>query len=452
MFVFFIHIWEYFSFHTPSISYLFVVVCIGQNTSYIAPTQIIAIASRIAASELKKEKKSIPYQRKLTVEDFQERIRDKNYKKKLSELIGNEKNDGLLVAVFSKAIKILSLEQNENLHFPKILIKDFVNNSSELFFFLIYWLLKNNITISKDDEIKIVGRLLYFSWFSMPKQKNKTIKTLWVNESLTNKDFWKQPLTELADGYLIPLVPPGLLRNYFKNDTVRDKVLNFKDETPESFQQSTGAGKEIKNYYLKTWPEMANNFKKDSDECYSKFEAFITALFGSGNKNGCRSMILFAQRDYIRRIFTDYNQFDDLEDTNVPWDWDHIYPTNWTKSEKGNNLRKYKSIIKLNNCIGNIRALSLSENREQQDNLAPSERLDDKIEMNSEIIKNLGGVKGISFIKMNDWQYWDKIKEPNADNKKNHYEAVITRAINIYEEWWVKFSIADIFKIAKKYL
>ena len=40
-----------------------------------------------------------------------------------------------------------------------------------------------------------------------------------------------------------------------------------------------------------------------------------------------KQLILFAQRDYINATFGEYNQMDDVN-TNVPWDWDHIYQVN----------------------------------------------------------------------------------------------------------------------------
>ncbi|MEL1196630.1 hypothetical protein AADX85_16350, partial [Staphylococcus epidermidis] len=71
-----------------------------------------------------------------------------------------------------------------------------------------------------------------------------------------------------------------------------------------------------------------------------------------------RPLILLAQRDYINATFGDYNQMNDIEDTNVPWDWDHIYPSEWVYMKICN-----QGIKDWNNTNGNFRALSLEQNR-----------------------------------------------------------------------------------------
>jgi hypothetical protein len=51
----------------------------------------------------------------------------------------------------------------------------------------------------------------------------------------------------------------------------------------------------------------------------------------------------------------DFNQLENLEDTNSPWDWNHIYPTSWVyqKQYVPDNVRHWTW------TTGNIRALSL---------------------------------------------------------------------------------------------
>ncbi|GHU53637.1 hypothetical protein FACS1894200_14140 [Spirochaetia bacterium] len=162
------------------------------------PTQIVAIASRIALSEVeRKTERKISYQRKLKVGDFQRQIKKKNFKDKLKELIGEK---GQLADVFKTAIAILTLKQHSDLKFPRVLARDFVKNSSEIFFFFVYWLYENKEDFKNtlEEQLKIVAKLLYFSWFSAPKTSVKMVKALWESGEITKKRFWRESITHLT--------------------------------------------------------------------------------------------------------------------------------------------------------------------------------------------------------------------------------------------------------------
>lgn len=122
-----------------------------------------------------------------------------------------------------------------------------------------------------------------------------------------------------------------------------------------------------------------------------------------------------------------------LEDTNAPWDWDHIYPYSWVRGKWyiDSNTRHWT------NSIGNFRILPLEINRSESNVLSPSERLINEAERKS------------SFIEDNDWEYWGKIKARINENDhkmiKYHLSAVITRLCNIYKEWYTTLSIDELF-------
>ena len=116
-------------------------------------------------------------------------------------------------------------------------------------------------------------------------------------------------------------------------------------------------------------------------------------------------------------------EFEGIEDTNKPWDWDHIYPNSWVYG------KRYISVLVkwLINTNGNYRALSYNENRSQSNNESPELRF-----------RNKPVVQSNSFIKENDLKYWleltntdNRLKEenPKVDQFVN---AVLTRIDNIY--------------------
>jgi len=85
--------------------------------------------------------------------------------------------------------------------------------------------------------------------------------------------------------------------------------------------------------------------------------------------------------------------------------------------------------------IGNLRAISLEHNRSESNRESPSERLSDN--------------RSESFINDNDWEYWSKITDRIWENEskkiKIYLSAVINRLCNIYEEWYEKMEIRNLF-------
>ena len=150
---------------------------IGVN--FIAPTQVLSLVSRIVSSEMEKNS----FVKKLTVRDFQRRIKNKEFKEKLREVIQNHNIKDL----FDKALGILSCKDNSLFdgEIPPIIIKQFIKKHQELFLFLLYWLHINSGKAELDDKLKlrIVTKLLCFSWFDF-----RNIQRLW-KEQIENEDF-----------------------------------------------------------------------------------------------------------------------------------------------------------------------------------------------------------------------------------------------------------------------
>ena len=145
-----------------------------------------------------------------------------------------------------------------------------------------------------------------------------------------------------------------------------------------------------------------------------------------------KQLVLFAQREYINSTFGEYNQIDNIEDTNVPWDWDHIYPESWVYQ-----MKNCERVIRdWNGTIGNIRAISLEQNRSENNNISPKTRLAEL-----EIRKK-------SFVLEKDWQYWEQISDRiyMKELSKIHYRAIVTRMIEIYQKYWDDLKIYELIK------
>jgi hypothetical protein len=389
---------------------------IGLN--FIAPTQVISLASRIAWAAINEN--AFPV--KMNVRQFQQRIKQPEFKDKLKKLIEQKVIENL----FEEAINILKCKENDFFdgEIPPVIIKQFINKSQELFLFFVYWLyINDNQVINGEIKLKMVAKLLSFSWFEFGN-----IKKLW-DEEINEKDFWEKPLNNHiwwnGEHGIHFLMPPNLLRNYYQQPQI-EKLFLETDRV--DYNDRWGLLHTEKNEIV-TIVEYYNKVKSqkfDLQTANGYFYPFIRVL------QYCKQLILFAQRNYLNSEFSDFNQIENLEDANVPWDWDHIYPSEWVYRKVYCN----QSIKDWNGTNGNFRAISLELNRSESNSLSPKTRL------NTENIRN------IAFVQDNDWQYWQQINDRIWDNKaENHFRAITTRMINIYEKFWIDLKIEDLIKI-----
>lgn len=380
----------------------------GIKLDFIAPVQILSLINRIVASELVGNK----FIKKIDVKDFQRRIKNEEFRDKLRYYVENDD----IKKLFSKAIDILSCKDNSKFEgvISPILIKEFISKNKDLYLFLVYWLhIHREKELTEDIKLKIASKLFVFSWFSFTN-----IPKLW-NEKIGDAEFWTEPINNFmwwndTDGIHF-LIPPELLEKYYNEPLV---IVKFQNNEEDRWDLLGKEGQEIKKYFEKIKEKPINEDNK-------YFSEFIEVI----KKN--KSLVLFAQREYINTSFLEFNQMETLDDTNSPWDWDHIYPSEWVYNRKKIN----KSIKDWNDTIGNYRAISLEHNRSRGNTQAPSEITDEEEQKES-------------FIDINkDWKYWQKIQNRINDDKiENHFKAVTTRMVNIYRKFWEDMKIQEIIK------
>lgn len=381
--------------------------------SFISAPHIISMVSRIAQTELTNGE----FIGKMDVRTFQTRIKNIEFRNKLTELIGENENSQISLA-FKKAVAILKDEQSSII--PPVLVKDLIKKNPEVFLLLIYWLYKNpDAGIGDKLTTGILAKFTVLCWFGLDTPKY--VKEVW--KSVKDEDFWVTKFSkEQSEKFITVLVSPQLLEAYYKNPLVIKEANHILNQSKKEGDLIVDETRAIIELFRRIYTEDI-----DEQRINSIWWEFFRRLFWG------RSIIIFAQRDYVNSQFKDFNQIEDLQDTNVPWDWDHIYPSNWVYYQQNVDLVK-----KWNSCIGNFRVLSLSDNRREGDKIPPCERLDDEY---SKIID----VKQKSFIKENDWEFWSQIKLEIKDNDQNqrcyHTKAIIYRTLNIYREWWDKLMI-----------
>jgi hypothetical protein len=402
---------------------------------FIAPSRIISLVSRLVQSD----HNNGDYPHPIGVTEFRNRIKTapKKFTNKLKELIGDNENKPAAI-LFESAIKILQLYDDINV--PDVLVKNLINSTPDLFLMLLQWLYKNNNpSLSNGEKRKIFGAFSALCWFG--HDNNRFVREIW--ENLKERDIWnkrilRKPFYHNNEFIMYPLVQPEVLREFLlKWVVLKGKTWN---------ELYTMDGDSLSEQYKQI---LERKFEKEEAR-KEKIDGIWTIFIEKLIKN--KSMLLFAQRDYVNKKFKDFNQIEDLEDTNIPWDWDHIYPNKYIFGLRyvDDNIRHWSG------TIGNLRALALEDNRSLGDK-SPAEKLKPKEEDAKERGLSIEELQkqwlNESFIE-NDWEYWENISDRiyDGDKKgiKNHLKAVINRLCNIYAEWYTTVYIGDLFNFGNK--
>jgi hypothetical protein len=392
------------------------------DVKYIAPSKILNLFARLTQIELKGD--SSTYQKNMSLVGFRRAFSTKDFKKQLIAYIEKKENgNSKAKQLFDAAIEIVAFEQK----LPKIYIKNQISKSLDLFFVLLVYLHKNEglCDIEKNKIHKDFHSLALFN-----ENQKKTARALFKNLNEDQFQNWEESVKKLRkeQPYLaFPLIKSSdfkevqnlILTKYLEKRGLpfhnRDFVRNiFKDHlTKISFLEYNKTKKEEET------DEDFNN--RQLDAATNHWLDFANKIYWD------KTFLILAQDSYFNSQFEDYMAFDDIEDTNRPWDWDHIYPNSWVYNKTGIS-RLVKHIVNTN---GNFRALSFNENRSQSNHQSPHIRFSD----------NRNAQKK-SFIKENDLEHWMKLT--NSDNRlkdsekyKDKIDALVRasfyRMNNIYE-------------------
>lgn len=382
--------------------------------SFIAPSKLVSIYSRICLSELNND--SFPAE--IKVKDFQKQLKNEKFKKSLIELIQSEvsnKNDSLV----EKAINLLAKDGDSAL--PPIVLKQLISNSTDLFTLLLCYLKKNNFQLNDN----VASNFVALVWFT-PDLKKLVREQLWTR-IIIQKSRWDAILKDLLDQKnenAFVLLEPNAVRNLLLENVL--KGVNNRYEI-EQFDLANENQRVIYEAIVtNTLPNLSENDKTQENLFAArKWNSFISKIVRIGDRE--KSILIYAQRKYFNSKFQDFNQFESTEDTNRPWDWDHIYPHSWVYDR--NSI--HPLIKHWVNCIGNFRGLSYDDNRSENNHYPPSARfiLDEKV-LDSFVTKS-----NLDLWKQIDDKY-KGIKHNDIDKAKIVLEVILNRSVDIYEEWY----------------
>ena len=371
------------------------------GSSIIAPSRTITLASRLIMCWLNKR-----YYAAINLVQFQNELKKEEFRSQFSLLTGTGENDSELAFLVNRAIDILKYDGT----IPDVIVKKFIRDSPNGLLLLMNWLSANREKVI-DERLKkaICSKLYRLYWFG---DLNDVVKTTWDNS--TDENYWEQRVCNYGGYALHPMTPPVVLESF----------LLERAQSPTENHSITEKDTEI-------WDLWASNLTRPEDMNDESFNEAIRNGWANflwrllGNK----SLILLAQREYINREFSEFNQFQDLQDTNTPWDWDHIYPQSWVYYQQ--NIDDRTRLWEWR--IGNFRAMSLTDNRSENNSKSPAERFETP---NKDY-----------FILENDLKYWSQltnehkyIKAGDSEYVLIHAKAIIIRSVNIYREFYSLFA------------
>lgn len=405
---------------------------------FMAPSKLFGLIVRLAAAVNDPGKLARPY----LLREFKKEIRtpDSPLKQALEDLIQKRQADGRceVASLMDWACAVLcgpkELEPNQTFPsfcLPQAIATRTINASPEIFLALLYWKRSGgDVKIGSEKHRNLLGRFTALSWFLPGKATQKqTALHEWIVAAGedTKGRLWTGACLRVLftrSERAIPSFPqPEDIKSILLSGVVVAETYDYEklpDYAAAPFWETYA--------FLPSAPEDTPETKKQRRE--ANFMSFLNQLWP------CRTMLLYAQRDYIRQRFVSFGQWElALEDTNCPWDWDHIYPS-------ATGLHNVDKVYRdWHNTIGNFRVEGLSENRRDGCN-TPTEKLALTDEEGTPGWRNSAITEGI-WKEMQSLEYRPNAIKDTALARKI-CAIVLKRMASIYGEWHEQLRIGPL--------
>ena len=394
----------------------------------IRPARFITLAYRLFQNQ---DISEVDTYTKIRIKPRQfQRAMDSNrlldFKKFLIKLMEEEIDKKMNLLEYTNSILEYNKEQHYGLPYP--IIRRITDSSPEIMFLLLYriYIIRDRFPINGDENVNIhksmIGIITMFLWFGKGenlRDHSKLLSNIWDLAHIQDKEkFWSsETLKKVIDNKVLIKIPTKKeleILNFLENDGVKSFT-----SIQEDFHSKTACG-----VFLK---KIINN----------------------------RDLILYAQRKFINDFFNIKEFY--LDDTDVPFDWDHISPYKLVHNRpiQADNFKSWYS------TIGNFRAWPYSLNRMDQAD-TPSTKLNPDlmndqtnlkwkrfIESKGDIIKTEDNIKS----KLLEWSFcegnsdksvenWDKCDANDFRIDKNQiivYKLIRKRIYKILINWYENF-------------
>lgn len=438
---------------------------------------VLARQQRAGAAN-EKETRHFTFPTSLSVEEFRRLMRAQDseaFQNRLQRIIQED-----AASTFEQAWQFLT-DRTMPFALPRVVAAELAQKTPDVFFLLLAWLDKIAALGGSVDRVstrqhqRTLGFLTAVAWFA--RDKTKTMAMLWnqlqgETDLARLLDFFNRKqfsqicrLDEHLNQHMIPLIGvedlDRICRKHITGhvgcqDTITRKDSRIWKEWHWYHWLVVPAADELKDFYAaKLYPTRTVHNASDIDVPESALGAcdrFFDVLWN------CHPMLLFAQRGWLATWFPNFNPAlpEFMEDKNRPWDYDHIHPQSYLRSDGGNSLRGMPQLIKdWHGSIGNLRAWPLELNRADGDS-NPELKLDDiaSIERRYGITRGKHKLEA-SFVGADDLACWHAslpansekwyLKESDAhDARCALVKAIVMRLNRIYRDWYQSLRLADL--------
>ncbi|MBP7796444.1 MAG: DUF262 domain-containing protein [Elusimicrobiales bacterium] len=292
---------------------------------------------------------------------------------------------------------ILTYDEEKNeIGLPIFMVNSLADRAPEVVFILLYRMLikedfKENDTLLEELKPKILGITTLFIWLGRGENQKdlaKLLEKVWPGvKNMDTKRFWSKDILDRAMLIMTPFPKRGNC--------------------------------------LKTQNKDIRNFTRDKLTKNEKFGDFIDKMFWNNY-----DLLLYAQRASLHKWFSKTECYD-LDDTNRPFDWDHILPKKLIKNKK--DIKQALKDLYWSN--GNLRAWPYGKNRSDSDK-CPKLKLKDKKDEN--ILKE-------SFCEKKWLKLGEKLDPRNNSHAKKMVETILQRNIDLCQEWYDKLAISSLY-------
>ena len=391
---------------------------------FLAPSRFISIAFRLFQMKIGSGGRD-SVRLRIKTKQFQNLITSEKIKipfvAYINELVASKVFDGFTLLEYAKKVLLFN---KETLDFglPYPVVVGMANKAPEIMLVLFYRLsIMNDRFDSPSSPVhrRMIGLLTLFYWYGKSERKrdySRLIANIWPCVQALGRDvFWSSHSVQRA---MLDDVLPAM-------------------PAPDEFEEVFPKGRKLKH----------------NTSLFDKSKTQFRIAIESTMSN--RDIILYSQREFISDEFEErhFNQ----DDTNTPFDWDHISPHRFVKNKK-NIPRPIRDIY---NSIGNFRAWPFSLNRIDQD-AVPSIKLN-PLSLDNEDIKqrwikyydrsgrNFSN-RTISKDLMN-WSFceakeWLDCEFDSLSIKEDQWRPVFSlisgRASDLYRNWYKNLCMSDL--------
>jgi hypothetical protein len=374
-----------------------------------------------------------------------------------------------------QATSILAINER-GIGLPTVLVADIARSSPDSFLLLLRWLDRCDFEKSHIDQVshltrkQIIGALTTLAWYS--EDSRLAVKAVWEDLEVVSeraiRSAWEskgrlRPAVRPVRGEFpltAPISPAAFQKALHRR--VRALCTNHKNKTWTTWTwtrhiDSTPPADDPAFYYLSRVLKRA--IGKGDDTERADGAALMWSRFAVTTWN-LRPLVLYAQRGWLNAWFSDFDpaRRDQLEDTDRPWDMDHIHASNYVKNIKRPQPHLRVLRDEWHGCIGNLRAWPLELNRGDGDasptaKLAYPETTDERSILAEYEIRSRSQLLAASVIA--DSSAWEA-STPYNEFKTNYLKtelqcypplikAITERWLGLYRGWFRDLQVQRLF-------